>query len=61
MTDGNGKEIGHLTSGTMSPALKKGIALGYVLTDYKKPETKVAIEIRGKEVEAEVIKLPFRK
>jgi len=61
VTDGNGKEIGHLTSGTMSPALKKGIALGYVLSDYKKPETEVAIEIRGKEVEAEVIKLPFRK
>lgn len=56
-----GNEIGHVTSGTMSPVLKKGIGLGYVKKEYKEPGTKIALEIRGKAVECEVVKLPFRK
>lgn len=55
------KKIGHVTSGTMSPSLKKGIALGYVDSEYKDPGTKIFVSIRNKAVEAEVVKLPFRK
>ncbi len=54
-----GEEIGHVTSGTMSPSLKCGIALGYVKTPYAKVGTKVAIVIRERLIEAEVVKIPF--
>lgn len=55
------KVIGHVTSGTQSPVLEKGIGLGYVDVDYKEPGTKIFIKVRKKNVPAEVIKLPFRK
>jgi len=55
----NGKEIGPITSGTMSPVLKKGIALGFVPKQYKEPGTKVDIVIRDKRVKAEVVKPPM--
>jgi|TARA_B100000780_G_scaffold97258_1_gene67809 aminomethyltransferase len=52
-------EIGVVTSGTMSPCLKKGIGLGYVNTTNSKIETTILIEIRNKKLEAHVVKLPF--
>ena len=55
----DGKEIGHVTSGTMSPCLKTGVALGYVASAYAKPGTEVAVVIREKPVKAEVVKIPF--
>ena len=55
----DGTEIGHVTSGTMSPCLKTGVALGYVETAYAKPGTEVAVVIREKPVKAEVVKIPF--
>ena len=54
-----GEEIGVVTSGTMSPSLKIGIALGYVATPYAKVGTKLAVVIRERLIEAEVVKLPF--
>lgn len=53
------KEIGEVTSGCLSPSLKKLIAMGYVETGLSKVGTKVLIEIRKKMHEAEVVKLPF--
>jgi aminomethyltransferase len=53
------EKVGTFTSGTMSPSLKKGIGLAYVKRTYAEPGTKLEIDIRGKRVEAEVIKLPF--
>jgi aminomethyltransferase len=57
----DGKKIGTVTSGTVSPMLDKPIALGYVDAEYKSVGTKVSIVIRNKEVPAEVVKLPFIK
>lgn len=57
----DGKKIGDVTSGTVSPILEKPIAMGYVSAEYAEPGKKVNIMIRGKEVQAEVIKLPFIK
>ena len=54
-----GAEIGHVTSGTMSPCLKVGVALGYVQAAYAKPGTEIAVVIREKPVKAEVVKIPF--
>jgi len=55
----DGKEIGFVTSGNQSPTLEKPIGIGYVLSEYKNPGTKIEIEARGKMFAAEVTKLPF--
>ena len=55
----DGAGVGSITSGTMSPVLKQGIALGYIKPEYAELGTVVDIEIRGKSVRAELVKLPF--
>ncbi len=57
----NKETIGEVTSGTMSPMLKQGIGMGYVKTEYAKPETEIFIDIRGKALKAKVVKPPFVK
>lgn len=57
----NGKQIGTVTSGNMSPMLNKGIGMGYVQTAYSGPDTEILIEIRGKVIPAVVVKRPFYK
>jgi aminomethyltransferase len=57
----NSELIGAVTSGTQSPILSQGIGLGYVSSNYAKPGTQIAIQIRDKESLAEVVKLPFIK
>ena len=54
-----GEEIGVVTSGTMSPMLKVGIALGYVKSEYAAVGTTVAVIIRDRLLKAEVVKYPF--
>lgn len=61
VADADGGTIGKLTSGTQSPVLKKGIAMGYVSTPYTKPGTKVHILIRNQKHIGVVTKLPFVK
>ncbi len=51
--------IGHVTSGTMSPVLNKGIGMGYVAKEYSAFGTKIFVKIRNKNVPAEIVKLPF--
>ncbi len=55
----NGRDVGHVTSGTYSPSLKKGLALGYVEVEASRPDTNVSVEVRGKRLRARVTKLPF--
>lgn len=59
--DSEGKNIGKVTSGTMSPSLKKGIGLGYVSIENSKLENEIFIEIRNKGVKAKIVKAPFYK
>lgn len=61
IANAEGKAIGKVTSGTMSPAMKKGIGLGYVEKEYAKVGTEIAIQVRNKNLKAEIVKLPFRK
>ncbi len=56
-----GKKIGTVTSGTVSPVLDKPIALGYVDIEFANEGSKINFSIRGKEIPAEVVKLPFIK
>ncbi|MGD1005694.1 MAG: glycine cleavage system aminomethyltransferase GcvT [Ignavibacteriaceae bacterium] len=55
----DGKKIGSITSGTVSPILDKPIALGYVDSKYANLDTKINFLIRGKEIPARIVKLPF--
>ena len=57
----NSNKIGVITSGTVSPMLDKPIAMGYVETKYAEMGSKINFLIRGKEVPAKVVKLPFVK
>ncbi|MCT8340188.1 glycine cleavage system aminomethyltransferase GcvT [Flavobacteriaceae bacterium TK19130] len=61
IVDADGNTIGHVTSGTMSPSLNKGIGLGYVLTKHSSVDSELFIQIRKKAVPAKVVKLPFYK
>ncbi|HLT53135.1 MAG TPA: glycine cleavage system aminomethyltransferase GcvT [Flavobacteriaceae bacterium] len=61
IVDGQGKAIGRVTSGTMSPSLNKGIGLGYVPTVFAEAGSKINIQIRKNAVPATVVKLPFYK
>jgi len=61
IVDHNGKKIGEVTSGTMSPSLKKGIGLGYVPAILAEVGSQIHIQIRKNAVPATVVKLPFYK
>ena len=61
LVDAEGNEIGHVTSGTMSPTRKIGIGLGYVQTAFAKPGTEIYLDNRGRKLKAQVVKPPFRK
>ena len=55
------KEIGAVTSGSYSPTLDTSIAMGYVLERYAQPGLNLVVDIRGRQVKAEVVELPFYK
>ncbi len=57
----DGRVIGHVTSGTMSPMLKIGIGMAYVETAYAKPGTEVFIGVRDRLLKAGVVRPPFYK
>lgn len=59
--DPAGKPIGKVTSGTFSPTLGCPIAMGYVAPQFASPGERLAIDIRGRMQEAEVVPLPFYK
>lgn len=53
------RKAGRVTSGSYSPTLKCGIGLGYVETALSVPGNTVEIEIHGRRVPAEIVRLPF--
>ena len=55
----NNEVIGHVTSGTQSPSLRKPIGMAYVQLEYAKAGTEIFIKIRDKMVPAKVVKMPF--
>ncbi|MFM2270391.1 MAG: hypothetical protein RIS01_420 [Actinomycetota bacterium] len=54
----SGEIVGLVTSGTFSPALKKGIGLALINSDISKGD-KVLIDVRGKDSVFEIVSLPF--
>lgn len=61
IVDAQGAVIGEVTSGTMSPSLKKAIGMGYVKKEFSKAGTEIYIQVRGKNLKAQVVKVPFYK
>jgi len=61
INNADGIAIGHVTSGTMGPSVKKAIGLGYVNIDYVSENQAIFLEIRNKQVAAKVVKFPFYK
>jgi aminomethyltransferase len=59
--DASGKEIGEVTSGTMSPSLKMAIGMGYIDKAHAAIGNTVFINVRDKLLKAEVVKIPFYK
>ena len=59
MKDGN--PVGTVTSGAMSPTLKRPIAMAYVESALSAPGTPLSIDLRGNQVNATVTPLPFYK
>lgn len=53
--------VGRVTSGTMSPSLKKGIGMGYVTIDESKIDNQLYIQVRNKNIPATIVRLPFYK
>lgn len=56
----NGDETGEVTSGTMSPSLKKGIGMAYLKTPYTAIGTEIYVGIRDKMLLGKVVKTPFK-
>ncbi len=54
-----GERSGEIRSGTMSPTLGIPIATAYLPAEGAAPGEPVAIEIRGRRVDARVVRLPF--
>ena len=61
IVDASGNEIGKVTSGTMSPSLKKAIGLGYVATEHAAADSEIFIQVRNKSLKAKVVRPPFYK
>ena len=57
--DGEGNEVGRVTSGGHSPSLGRPIAMGYVASPLAEPGTALTLEQRGKLFQATVAPMPF--
>lgn len=53
------REIGVVTSGTLSITLKKPIGMAYVDHGFETPDSAFEIEIRNRRIKAKVVPLPF--
>jgi aminomethyltransferase len=57
----DGKQVGFVTSGTKAVTLEKTMAMAMVDKPFNKRGTKLSVEVRGKKLDAVVVKMPFYK
>ena len=57
----DGDRVGTVTSGTMTPYLKKAIGMAYVPVEASAAGTEISVAIRDRRVAAQVVKMPFYK
>jgi aminomethyltransferase len=56
-----GKKVGEVTSGTLSPTLGKSIAMAFVPAGYSEEGTGLEVDLGRQRVAAKVVPLPFYK
>ena len=61
VVDADGKVVGSVTSGTMSPMLHKGIGMAYIDKPFWKEGSEIYIQVRNKRAKAIVTRPPFYK
>ena len=54
-------KVGVVTSGTQTPFLKKAIGMAYVPAEASRPDSELTIDVRGRNLRARVVRLPFYK
>ena len=59
VVNSGGEIIGEVTSGTMSPMMKQGIGMAYIIKGYWKTGTEIYIRIRNKDLKAKIVDLPI--
>ncbi len=57
----DGERRGRVTSGSPAPFLKKNVGLAYVPTEYAEVGREIQIDVRGRAVNARIVKTPFYK
>lgn len=57
----DGRRVGDVTSGTLSPTLEKSIAMAYVDAAHAAEGTALGVDLKGTVNPAKVVKLPFYK
>jgi aminomethyltransferase len=57
----DGERLGKVTSGSPAPYLKKNIGMAYVPTEFANEGRQIHIDVRGKLVGAQIVKIPFYK
>jgi aminomethyltransferase len=57
----DGKRVGHVTSGTQAPFLKKPIGMAYLPAELSGGDTVFQVDVRGKHLAAKVVPKPFYK
>jgi aminomethyltransferase len=57
----NGDRVGHVTSGSPAPYLKKNIGFAYVPVEYANEGQGIEIDVRGRTVRGQIVKTPFYK
>ena len=59
LVDTDGEAIGEITSGGFGPSVGGPVAMGYVKASRSAPDTPVKAMVRGRALEARVVRLPF--
>jgi aminomethyltransferase len=57
----DGRKVGHVTSGSPAPFLKKNIGMAYVPVEIAEPGARIFIGIRNQQAAARIVELPFYK
>lgn len=61
VVDEAGNKVGHVTTGYKSPTLGRSLAMAYIQKDYGTLDQTVYVSIRGKSIEAKIVKKKFYK
>jgi len=59
IVDAHGRQLGHVTSGTLAPTVNQPIAMAYLAANHALPNHEVYAEVRGKRQPMRVSAMPF--